>query len=208
MYRVNEIFYSLQGEGVNTGLPAVFVRLSGCNLHCQWCDTEFAEYRLMSAEEIAAEATRLYPTPTEPNSASEHLAATEPDFVTGRRMLVLTGGEPSLQADEELTDRLHEAGFYVCMETNGTHALPRGIDHVTCSPKEGSRVVLHEADEVKVVFTGADPEHWRKVLKARHWLLQPLDNKGVMNTAETVDYIMHHNGWRLGVQMHKMTGIK
>lgn len=191
MYRVNEIFYSLQGEGVNTGLPAVFVRLSGCNLRCPWCDTVFTDYRLMTGDGIADEASRLFPA-----SASD------------RRLLVLTGGEPGLQVDEALVDRLHEAGFFVCIETNGTCPVPRGIDWVTCSPKEGSRVVLREVDEVKVVFTGADPEHWRDVLYAHHWLLQPLDCDGRQNTEETVAYILGHPGWRLSLQTHKLAGFK
>jgi len=192
MYRVNEIFRSLQGEGMHTGEAAVFVRLSGCNLRCPWCDTDFANYRLMSADEIADEALRLCPSSADAE----------------RGLLVLTGGEPSLQADEALTDRLHKAGFSLCMETNGTHALPRGIDWVTCSPKEGSRVVLKEADEVKVVFTGNSPEHWRQEIKAAHWLLQPLDNEGRQNTEETIDYILKHPGWRLSLQTHKAAGFK
>ena len=121
MYRVNEIFFTLQGEGAHSGIPAVFVRFSGCNLRCPWCDTDFHEFQEMSAEQIVSTMLELYDTPNE-----------------RRKMCVLTGGEPSLQVDQPLIDALHKAGFYICIETNGTHALPEGIDWITCSPKESS----------------------------------------------------------------------
>ena len=191
MYRVNEIFFSLQGEGMHTGEAAVFVRFSGCNLRCPWCDTDFSDYRLMSADDIVHEALRLCPV-------------SSPD----RRLLVLTGGEPGLQTDDILIDRLHKAGFYICIETNGTHPLPHGLDWVTCSPKAESSLVLKEADEVKVVFTGNSPEHWRQEITAAHWLLQPLDNQGVKNMAETVGYILRHPAWRLSLQTHKLADFK
>ena len=120
MYRVNEIFFTLQGEGAHSGIPAVFVRFSGCNLHCPWCDTEFTEFTEMTAEQIVSKMKELYDTPNE-----------------RRKMCVLTGGEPGLQVDQPLIDALHEAGFYICIETNGTRPLPDGIDWITCSPKAG-----------------------------------------------------------------------
>ena len=189
-YNISEIFFSLQGEGFHTGLPAVFVRMSGCDLHCPWCDTDFSTRLTLTADAIAAEADRLYPP------------------YGGTRLLVLTGGEPTLQADEELTGTLHGHGFSICIETNGTRPVPRGIDWVTCSPKAGSAPVLTEADEVKVVYTGDSPEHWRQKIKAPHWLLQPLDNNGLQNTQETVAYILKHPGWRLSLQTHKAAGFK
>lgn len=217
MYRVNEIFYTLQGEGAHSGIPAVFVRLSGCNLRCPWCDTEFADYREMSAYEVVAEVCSLY------------------DLQNPRRkMVVLTGGEPSLQVDKPLVDALHAAGFYICIETNGTHPLPEGIDWITCSPKETSLqhsavsgqapLTLKRVNEVKVVFTGTyDPEVWRSQLEAEHWMLQPLRFTGEWlidhavdeweddrndNLDDTVRYILAHPFWRLSVQLHKIVGLR
>lgn len=227
MYRVNEIFYTLQGEGCHSGIPAVFIRFSGCNLRCPWCDTDFADYTEMTAEEITAEAVAIYAIPNE-----------------RRRMVVLTGGEPSLQVDDTLIQELHKAGFYICIETNGTHPLPEGIDWITCSPKmiyphpyratrnafpKGdelgeTHLALHRVDEVKVVYTGEyDPEIWRRRLEAEHWLLQPLRYNGEWllqsgideweddrndNLNDTVRYILSHPFWRLSVQLHKIVGIR
>ena len=220
MYKVNEIFFTLQGEGAHSGIPAVFVRFSGCNLRCPWCDTDFADYTEMSAEEIVAEMKALYDTPNE-----------------RRKMCVLTGGEPSLQVDRELIEVLHKEGFYICIETNGTHPLPEGIDWITCSPKmierqDGNKLsgnhpthlALHHVNEVKVVFTGTyDPEIWRTQLEAEHWMLQPLRHNGEWllmsgiddfeidsndNMDETVRYILSHPFWRLSVQLHKIAGLR
>ena len=119
MRKINEIFYSLQGEGFHTGTPAVFIRFSGCNLKCPFCDTHHEEGTLMSDEEILAEV-RKYPA----------------------RTVILTGGEPSLWIDEELINLLHQAGKFICIETNGTHPLPDGIDWITCSPKQGGELKL------------------------------------------------------------------
>ncbi|MCR5049612.1 MAG: 7-carboxy-7-deazaguanine synthase QueE [Paludibacteraceae bacterium] len=220
-YRVNEIFYTLQGEGAHSGIPAVFVRFSGCNLCCPWCDTDFSSHTDMSAEDIVDEVLSLYDIPNE-----------------RRRMVVLTGGEPSLQVDRTLIDALHTAGFYICIETNGTHSLPEGIDWITCSPKvmakgEGQRakgqivptkLALKRVNEVKVVFTGEyDPDIWRTQLEAEHWMLQPLHYTGEWllrsgvdeweddrndNLPETVRYILSHPFWRLSVQLHKIAGIR
>ena len=223
MYKVNEIFYTLQGEGAHSGIPAVFVRFSGCNLRCPWCDTEFASHTDMTAEEIVTEVLELYAIPNE-----------------RRKMVVLTGGEPSLQVDKPLIDALHAAGFYICIETNGTRPLPAGIDWITCSPKMMARgerreaketlapshspLALTKANEVKVVFTGDyDPEVWRTQLEAEHWLLQPLRFTGEWliehaideweddrndNLDDTVRYILSHPFWRLSVQLHKIVGLR
>jgi organic radical activating enzyme len=217
MYRVNEIFYTLQGEGAHSGIPAVFIRFSGCNLRCPWCDTEFTDFTPMTAEQIVAEALDLYDIPNE-----------------RRKMIVLTGGEPSLQVDKPLIDALHAAGFYICIETNGTRPLPDGIDWITCSPKEQSLprnpspvthnpLALKQVNEVKVVFTGTyDPEIWRTCLQAEHWMLQPLRYTGEWlienvdsweddrndNLDDTVRYILSHPFWRLSVQLHKIAGLR
>ena len=207
MYRVNEIFFTLQGEGAHSGIPAVFVRFSGCNLRCPWCDTDFTDSTPMTAEQIVSTMLDLYDTPNE-----------------RRKMCVLTGGEPSLQVDQPLIDALHKAGFYICIETNGTHPLPEGIDWITCSPKEGTKLALKKVNEVKVVFTGTyDPEIWRTQLEAEHWMLQPLRYNGELllesgidewaddkndNLDETVRYILTHPFWRLSVQLHKIAGLR
>ncbi|MBQ1874390.1 MAG: radical SAM protein [Paludibacteraceae bacterium] len=213
-YRVNEIFYTLQGEGAHMGIPAVFIRLSGCNLRCPWCDTDFAEAMPMTAEEIVGEALALYDIPNE-----------------RRRMVVLTGGEPSLQVDSALVDALHAAGFYICIETNGTHPLPEGIDWITCSPKvecldtrkSHAGLALRQVNEVKVVYTGEyNPEVWREHLEAEHWMLQPLRYTGEWllnncdafeddrndNMDDTVRYILSHPFWRLSIQIHKIVGLR
>lgn len=180
--KINEIFYSLQGEGMHTGTPAVFVRFSGCNLHCPFCDTRHEEGTWMNNEEIV-EAVKRHPS----------------------RFVILTGGEPSLQIDEDLLRRLHDNGRYICIETNGTHPLPAGIDWVTCSPKGDAPVMLEKIDEVKVVYTGQDVETYHKQLKADHYSLQPCSG---LNTAETVTYILAHPWWRLSLQTHKLIDIR
>lgn len=190
MYKVNEIFYSLQGEGYWTGTPVVFVRLSGCNLLCPFCDTDHSGYVGMGAEEIIAEIRNV-------GSACSRVC--------------ITGGEPGLQLDSELVEALHEAGYLIHVETNGTRVLPDGVDWVTLSPKTdvpglkgNGTVVLEKADEVKVVFLGADVEKWAD-FPARAHFLQPCS---CQNTKETVDYILCHPKWRLSLQTHKYLDIR
>jgi len=185
MYKVNEIFYSLQGEGYWTGTPMVFVRFSGCNLVCPFCDTDHRNYLEMSKEEILSEVLSLSGT---------------------CRRVCLTGGEPSLQADGSLVEGLHRAGFAVHVETNGTRPLPEGVDWVTLSPK--SAVVLERADEVKVVFPDPGTERWAAFPAAWHFL-QPCDGPELeQNTAEALAYIKSHPFWRLSLQTHKYLGIR
>ena len=186
-YRVNEIFYSLQGEGFWTGTPIVFVRLSGCNLRCPFCDTDHSAFTEMSADAILS-AVRTAGGPC--------------------TRICLTGGEPGLQADEALISAFHSAGYTVHIETNGTRSLPAGIDWVTLSPKEGGRVVLDKADELKLVLTsGVDPSAWATFPATWHFL-QPCDLAGRMNTAEVTSYIQAHPLWRLSLQTHKLLGIR
>ena len=183
MRRINEIFESLQGEGFHTGTPAVFVRFSGCNLACPFCDTDHRAFTTMTDEQIAAAVAQFKP-----------------------EMVVLTGGEPGLQVSDRLIDLLHAEGRKVAIETNGTCPLPAGIDWVTVSPKEGSTPVLTAANEVKVVFQAyTDVEKWRAQIAADHYFLQPCSCN---NTAETIAYIMEHPHWRLSVQTHKYLGIQ
>ena len=179
MKKINEIFYSLQGEGFHTGTPAVFVRFSGCNLKCSFCDTRHEEGTLMSDEEIL-QAISAFPS----------------------NVVILTGGEPSLWIDQAFIDLLHRAGKYICIETNGTNPLPEGIDWVTCSPKGAPLRVTH-MDEVKVVYTGQDLTEYVG-LKATWHFLQPCSCR---NTKEVVEYILHHPQWRLSLQTHKLINI-
>ena len=184
-YRVNEIFYSLQGEGYHTGCAAVFVRLSGCNLHCPFCDTDFSNYQEMTAQAIVDEVQALCPL--------------------SEALIVLTGGEPSLQADDTLVAALRTTGKRLCIETNGTHRLPEGIDWITCSPKEGTKVVLLHANELKVVYTGQDVEAIAQATRADHLFLQPCS---CQNTQEVIAYIEQHPHWRLSLQTHKYLEIR
>lgn len=186
MRRINEIFYSLQGEGLRTGVPAVFVRFAGCNLRCPFCDTDFGEYVEMSDEEIVAAAARY-----------------------AARYVILTGGEPALQADVALVDRFHAAGFVVAIETNGTVEPPSNVDWVTCSPK--GHVVLRRCDELKCLYDGRT-EPLCPDIEARYRLLQPIDSgdaeRNRATTAACVEYVKSHPGWRLSLQTHKMIGIR
>ena len=189
MYRVNEIFYSLQGEGANTGTPAVFVRFSGCNLSCFFCDTDFSSYSEMSVEDIVR-AVEAFPA----------------------RLVVLTGGEPALQIDRQLIDALHAVNKFIAIETNGTRPLPEGIDFITISPKETGKTVLSKADEVKVVFLGQDVENYHNTIAASHYFLQPCsqekDGAITSNTEDVIRYILEHPHWGLSLQTHKILNIR
>ncbi|MDE6061386.1 MAG: 7-carboxy-7-deazaguanine synthase QueE [Duncaniella sp.] len=191
-YRVNEIFYSLQGEGYFTGTPAVFLRFSGCNLRCGFCDTRHEDHTLMTPPEII-ERLKSYPS----------------------RHIIITGGEPSLQLDQILVDLLHDEGYFIQIETNGTHPLPEGIDWVTCSPKGDGKgqyaVRLRSVDELKIVYEGQDVETIAASIPAMHYFLQPCSSphyEGGSNTADTVNYILAHPHWRLSLQTHKLIDIQ
>ncbi|MDE6487586.1 MAG: 7-carboxy-7-deazaguanine synthase QueE [Muribaculaceae bacterium] len=181
MYRVNEIFYSLQGEGFYTGTPAVFLRFSGCNRRCAFCDTDFAAYTEMSAEEIVAKVSE-FPA----------------------RHIVVTGGEPLMQLDDRLVRALKTAGFYIQVETNGSLAAPTGVDWVTCSPK-AAPWGIDRIDELKIVYEGQDVERIAELLPAPRLLLQPCSGR---NTDEVVRYILDHPRWRLSLQTHKLIDVR
>lgn len=181
MKKVNEIFYSIQGEGYHTGTPAVFVRFSGCNLKCPFCDTQHEDGILMSDEEILSEVGK-YPAV----------------------MVILTGGEPSLWIDREFVDRLHRIGKYVCIETNGTRSLPDNIDWVTCSPKEESNAIVVNPHEIKVVYTGQDLSTYEEMTAAVYYL-QPCS---CQNTEEVIDYIKEHPKWKLSLQTQKILNVR
>lgn len=181
MKKINEIFYSLQGEGFHTGTPAVFVRFSGCNLKCHFCDTQHEQGRMMTDEEIVREVMK-YPA----------------------HFVILTGGEPSLWIDDAFIQLLRATGKYICIETNGTHALPSGIDWVTCSPKKDGPVVLEKMDEIKVVYEGQDLTPYES-FPATYFFLQPCSG---LNTAETVECVLRRPRWRLSLQTHKLIDIR
>ena len=187
LYHINEIFYSLQGEGFHTGRAAVFVRFAGCNLHCPFCDTDFSHSEPMTAEQIAE---RVFAFSSHPDT-----------------LIVLTGGEPSLQADDALLEVLHRHGQSIAMETNGTHPVPAAVDWITVSPKPDSEVVLTKASEVKVVYTGQTADElkqWRQRIQAAHYVLQPCS---CSNTEQVVAFVLAHPKWRLSLQTHNYIHI-
>lgn len=200
--KVNEIFYSLQGEGHYTGTPAVFVRFAGCNLRCWFCDTDFEKGVEMNEDEIV-EAVLQYPT----------------------RYVVITGGEPTLQITASLCDKLRAHGLYLMMETNGTRPLPEGcqVDWITCSPKlidveEGKRKIatirLRHIDELKVVFEDSSTQDMAlyEQIPATEYRLQPCDtqdplcNQAILN--KTIKYILQHPKWKLSLQTHKILNVR
>lgn len=192
-YRVNEMFSSLQGEGANTGRAAIFLRFSGCNLACPFCDTDFKAFKYMSSDDIVEKALSLGPT----------------------RFMVLTGGEPTLQVDSELIGKLHSAGYTLAIETNGTHSVPEDIDWTTCSPKvsfdKNARLVIRKADELKIIFDGKHPVSDFGI-EAKYKFLQPCDTgqaeQNAKIVAETIKYIGQNPEWRLSLQVHKLIGFR
>ena len=196
MWKVNEIFHSLQGEGYNTGTASVFIRLSGCNLRCDFCDTRHEEGTLMSLPEIVEQVMHY------PNAP----------------FIVLTGGEPSLWIDDDFVAGLKSiTGKRIAIETNGTHPLPQGIDWVTLSPKTGIGssgdvpVVLTRCDELKVVYLGQDLSQYDNIETA-HRYLQPCwtedPEKRRHNLLATIQAVMDNPQWRLSLQTHRIMGIK
>ena len=195
--KINETFLSLQGEGYFTGTPAFFLRFSGCNLQCPFCDTQHQSFTEMTEEEIVQEACR-------------HEV----------RHIVITGGEPALQLTQSLVNKLHEAGFFIQVETNGTLPLPEGIDWVTVSPKTPPLPPFRgrSVNELKILFKGdgTDPESFISPLLGEglgvKLYLQPLDTgdaeRNRIILRETIDYIMQHPKWSLSLQTHKFLGIK
>lgn len=227
--RVNNIFYSLQGEGRNTGRAAVFIRFAGCNLRCSFCDTEFESYREMSREEILAEISRYEVRGTRceisrcegtGGRGCEDSKALSPQPSALSPLIVLTGGEPTLQVDEAFVDFLHQQGYEVSMESNGTRPAPQNLDWLTVSPKSrGTRYEVQGKrvpDEIKLVFDEhTDPEAILPSETSNHsplLYLQPCDtgdaqrNKAI--TQACVEYIKAHPQWRLSLQTHKLIDIE
>ncbi|HJQ21272.1 MAG TPA: 7-carboxy-7-deazaguanine synthase [Gemmatimonadaceae bacterium] len=211
MYTVKEIFYTLQGEGVHTGRAAVFCRFSGCNLWtgreddrhkavCKFCDTDFVGTgpdggKFATADDLADRVASTWPT----DSAEQ-------------RFVVCTGGEPLLQLDAALVDALHQRGFAIAVETNGTQLPPAGIDWICVSPKANAPLRLLNGDELKLVFPqvepDAQPERFEH-LGFRHFSLQPMDGPELSaNVQRTMTYCLAHPRWRLSLQTHKLLGLR
>ncbi len=209
MYTVKEIFYTLQGEGVHAGRPAVFCRFSGCNLWtgreadrgsatCTFCDTDFVG--------VGPDGGRF----ATPEALAEAVADRWPAGAGGRPYVVCTGGEPLLQLDAAAVDAFHRQGFEVAVETNGTQSVPAGIDWVCVSPKADAPLAVTGGDELKLVYPQelAPPERFAG-MGFRHFLLQPMDGTALAaNTAAAVAYCLAHPGWRLSLQTHKVTGVR
>lgn len=209
-YAVKEIFFTLQGEGFHTGRAAVFCRFAGCNLWtgreadrataiCSFCDTDFVGLgpdggRFSSPDELADAVAARWPA-----AAS-----------SARRFVVCTGGEPLLQLDTELVQSLHDRGFQLAIETNGTLLPPSGVDWICVSPKARADLVLVNGNELKLVYpqVGAEPERYED-LAFDHFFLQPMDGaESVENTRAAVRYCQQHPRWRLSLQTHKILGIR
>ena len=208
-YSVKEIFYTLQGEGARAGRAAVFLRFAGCNLWngresdrasaiCRFCDTQFVG--------VDGPGGGRFETPVELAAA---VARHWPGTAGGRPYVVCTGGEPLLQLDEPLITCLHDHGFEVAIETNGTLPVPSGVDWICVSPKGTANVVVRHGHELKLVFPQdhAHPEQFVG-LSFEHLFLQPMDGPQVRAaTAQTVEYCRRDPRWRLSLQLHKQLGI-
>lgn len=210
MYAVKEIFYTLQGEGAQTGRASVFCRFAGCNLWsgretdrasaiCKFCDTDFADTsgpgggKFSSPLLLAAAIEKTWPA----------------ENIGGKRFVVCTGGEPLLQLDGPLIAALHERGFEIAVETNGTCPAPPGLDWICVSPKAGAELRQRSGDELKLVFpqSGAEPERFVS-LSFRNFFLQPMDGPDrEANTQAALRYCLDHPQWRLSLQTHKLLGI-
>lgn len=209
MYAVKEIYFTLQGEGAQTGRPAVFCRFAGCNLWsgreedrragiCRFCDTDYVGTdgpgggRFRDAAELAAACLASWDGPGH------------------GRLVVLTGGEPMLQVDDALIDMLHEAGFRIAIETNGTLPVPRAIDWICVSPKAGAPLVQTSGEELKLVFPqpGLDPAELER-LSFRHFFLQPMDSSDrARNTGSVLAYCLDNPRWAVSLQTHKLIGLR
>ena len=211
-YSVKEIYYTLQGEGAHTGRPAVFLRFAGCNLWtgreahrsdaiCRFCDTEFVGVdgpgggKFGSAEELAAAAVRCW--------GATHAGV--------RPYVVCTGGEPLLQLDSPAITALHDAGFEIGVESNGTIEAPNGIDWLCISPKGSASLKQLAGDELKLVYPqrekSAQPDKFEH-LSFQHFFLQPLDSpERDENTRLAIDYCKQNPRWKLSVQTHKYLGL-
>ncbi len=195
MWKITEIYYSLQCEGFHAGTPAVFIRFAGCNLNCSFCDSPHETGTNMSLYQIINEVNK-YPL---------------------ARMVVLTGGEPSISIDQAMVDALKRTGKTIAIETNGTNPLPQGIDWVILSPKNSFAggntvpVILNECDELKVVYLGQDLSQYNSI-NATHRYLQPCycDEEDIRNytTKSCINAVLASKNWKLSLQTQKLFNIK
>lgn len=208
-YSVKEIFYTLQGEGANSGTPAVFCRFAGCNLWsgrerdrdsaiCSFCDTDFVGTKGIGGGKHA-----------NAESLAEAISGAWGGRSSSRKFVVMTGGEPALQLDAALVAVLHEQGFRIAIETNGTIPLPAGIDWICVSPKAGTDVVVRAGNELKLVTPQDNfPPNLFVDWEFDHFFLSPMDGPfRQQNTKSAIDYCLAHPQWRLSLQTHKMLGI-
>jgi 7-carboxy-7-deazaguanine synthase len=229
-YTVKEIFYTLQGEGAQTGRAAVFCRFSGCNLWsgreedrsravCQFCDTDFVGTgpdggKFKSAKALADAVDRCWAGEGR-DTGGDVSSLRSPGLPKGstdgpKKYVVCTGGEPLLQLDENLISQLHERGFEVAVETNGTRPAPPSLDWVCVSPKAGAPLVQTTGSELKLVYPqdNAPPENFEQ-LDFRHFFLQPMDGPDTArNTERAIEYCLRHPRWRLSIQTHKLVGLR
>ncbi len=208
-YSVKEIFYTLQGEGVNAGRPAVFCRFAGCNLwsgreqdrataQCRFCDTDFVGTDGPGGGKFNT-----------PEALARAVRSKWPDGSGGKAFVVCTGGEPLLQLDAALVDALHAAGFEIAIESNGALPAPAGIDWICVSPKSTVALRLRKGDELKLVYPQPDaPPEKYEGLDFRYFQLQPMDGPDrERNTELAAAYCLAHPKWRLSLQTHKFIGI-
>ena len=208
-YSVKELFYTLQGEGAQTGRPSVFLRFAGCNLWsglerdragavCDFCDTDFVGVDGPGGGKFK-----------DPGALADAVAAAWPKDGAGAPYVVCTGGEPLLQLDAGLIDALHARGFEIAIETNGTIAAPAGVDWICVSPKADAPLEQVSGHELKLVYPQekARPERFES-LKFDFFYLQPMDGPSLAaNTQAAIEYCKRRPQWRLSVQSHKMLGI-
>ncbi|MBC3830524.1 7-carboxy-7-deazaguanine synthase [Undibacterium amnicola] len=208
-YSIKEIFYTLQGEGTHAGRPAVFCRFAGCNLWtgreedrssavCQFCDTDFIG--------TDGEGGGKFKTP---QAVAARINALWPDTHEATKFVVFTGGEPLLQLDEALIDAMHDVGFEIAIETNGTIEVPTGVDWICVSPKMGSQLIVLKGDELKVVIPqlGQDLKAY-EALDFTHHYLQAMDGPLLQdNLHRAIDYCKAHPKWKLSLQTHKLLQI-
>ncbi len=208
-YTVKEIFYTLQGEGAHTGRAAVFCRFAGCNLWsgreedrataiCNFCDTDFVGTDGIGGGKFS-----------DSQSLAAMIASYWPGNDTGRRFVVCTGGEPLLQLNEALIDSLHRENFDIAIETNGTIAVPNGIDWVCVSPKSGATLVVTAGDELKVVYPQPTDPKGYEGLAFRHFFVQPKDGeKAKESLSAAISFCAENPRWRLSLQTHKLLGLR
>tara|TARA_Y100000588_G_C14214700_1_gene908290 strand:+ start:1291 stop:1920 length:630 start_codon:yes stop_codon:yes gene_type:complete len=208
MYKIKEIYYTIQGEGYHTGRPAIFLRFSGCNLWtgqekdrfnaiCYWCDTDFVGTNGINGGKYYLDNLEKTILSLWPKNESEN------------PYVVCTGGEPLLQMNDEIINMIHKAGFEIGLETNGTIIPPVGIDWLCVSPKANTELLLIEGNELKIVFPqiGVNPKEYEK-FDFNHFFIQPMDGENLhRNTRKAKEFISLNPKWKLSIQTHKILGI-